>query len=208
MNVLAVGAHYDDIELGCSGTLIKHAQAGDKVTVLVVTDSSYMNPDGEVVRDRAIAAKEGKKAAEIMGVDLICLNYPTFEVPFDEGLTKQIQKIVDERAIDTIYGHWDGDLHRDHSQTAKCTLMAGRHVPRFLMYRSNYYETGASFGGTFYSDITEQLERKMEAIKAHESELSRIDYTWLDFFDKQNANHGLIIGVKYAECFKVVRYLV
>ena len=40
MNVLAVGAHYDDIELGCSGTLIKHVQAGDRVTLLVITDSA------------------------------------------------------------------------------------------------------------------------------------------------------------------------
>lgn len=208
MNVLGVGAHYDDLELGCSGTLMKHVQAGDSVTALVITDSSYKNPDGKEVRGRDIATSEGLKAAEIMGVELICLNLPTFEVPFDESLTKQIQRIIEERDIDTIYSHWDGDLHRDHSFAAKCTLMAGRHAVRFLMYRSNYYETGTPFNGSFYSDISDFMERKKEVIKAHESEVSRTRYEWLDFFEKQNANHGRMIGVQYAECFKIVRYLV
>ena len=47
MNVLGVGAHYDDLELGCSGTLINHVKKGDNVTMLVITDSSYKNPDGQ-----------------------------------------------------------------------------------------------------------------------------------------------------------------
>ena len=207
MNVLGVGAHYDDLELGCSGTLMKHVQAGDNVTALVITDSSYKDPNGNEIRCLEVATNEGRRAADIMGVDLICLNLPTFEVPFDESLTKRIQTVIEDRKIDTIYSHWDGDLHRDHSFAAKCTLMAGRHAPRFLMYRSNYYETGMPFEGRFFSDISEFMDRKMEVIKAHESELSRTRYEWLDFFEKQNANHGRIIGVNYAECFKVVRFL-
>ncbi|HKI81197.1 MAG TPA: PIG-L deacetylase family protein [Pseudodesulfovibrio sp.] len=208
MKVLGIGAHYDDVELGCSGTLLKHIKAGDKVTILVVTDSAYKNPDGDTVRDLETASREGKAAADILGAELICLGYSTFEVPFDEGLTKQIQKVIEVLDIDTIYSHWDGDIHRDHVWTAKAALMAGRHVPRFLMYRSNYYETGTPFEGSFYSDISGHMVRKMEAIEAHESELSRTRYEWLEFFDKQNANLGMMIGVKYAECFKVVRYLV
>ena len=50
--IIAIGAHYDDIELGCSGTLIKHVQSGDKVTMLVIADSAYENLNGEVIRSR------------------------------------------------------------------------------------------------------------------------------------------------------------
>ncbi|WP_169704462.1 PIG-L deacetylase family protein [Candidatus Kuenenia stuttgartensis] len=90
MNVLAVGAHFDDIELGCSGTLIKHVKNGDKVIMLVVTDSSYSNPNGELIRNSETAYQEGQKAANIIGAELICLNYKTFLVPFSEKLTKEI----------------------------------------------------------------------------------------------------------------------
>jgi len=208
MNVLAVGAHFDDLELGCGGSLARHVASGDRVTMVTVTNSGYVNPDGEVIRDREVAMAEGAKAAEILGAEMICLDYPTFEVPFNEELSKRLQKIIEDRRIDTIYCHWDGDLHRDHKMTAQNVLMSGRHASRFLMYRSNYYETGTPFEGSLFIDISAHMDKKLEAIRAHESELSRVNYSWLDFVEKQNANQGLIIGVKFAEQFKVVRYLV
>jgi len=193
MNVLGVGAHFDDLELGCSGTLIKHIQQGDKVFIMVICNSAYKNPEGEVVRDLDTAYMEGKKAAAIIGAELICLDYDTFMVPFGEDLTGTIN-------------HYD--LHRDHHYAAKNTLMAGRHVPRFLMYRCNYYDTEQSFRGNFYSDISDVIDKKIEVIKTHESELKRVRYRWLEFFKKQNENDGQKIGVLFAECFEVVRYLI
>ena len=100
-----------------------------------------------------------------------------------------------------------GDLHRDHHNVARCALMAGRHVPRFMMYRSNYYTTEQQFCGKYYSDISEVMVDKEKVISAHESELARVRYGWLDFQKKQNENDGQIIGVEYAECFEIVRYL-
>ncbi len=208
MNVLGVGAHYDDLELGCSGTLIKHVLKGDRVFMLVVTDSAYESPDGRVIRTADVAHKEGKRAAEIIGADLICLNYKTFMVPFDEGLTRAVTHYIESLHIDTIYSHWTHDLHRDHQYAAKSTLMAGRHAPRFLMYRSNFYDTDQRFRANFYSDITHVMGQKMEVIKAHASELERVRYKWLDFFKRQHENDGQKIGAVHAECFEVVRYLV
>ena len=208
MNVLAVGAHCDDVELGCSGTLIKHAQNGDKVTILVITDSAYSNQDGETIRSAEVAFKEASEAANIIGAELICLNYKTFMVPFDEMLGKVILNYIENLKIDIIYSHWVYDLHRDHQYAGKTTLMAGRHVPKFLMYRSNFYDTEHQFRGNFYSDISDVIDKKIEVIKAHKSELERVRYKWLDFFTKQHENDGQKIGVKYAECFEVVRYLI
>ena len=207
MNVLGIGAHFDDLELGCSGTLIKHIKAGDKVTMLVITDSAYKDPQGNSIRGAEIAQKEGLKAAEIIGAELICLNYKTFLVPFDEELTKKINAYIDDLKIDMIYSHWINDLHRDHQYTGRCALMAGRRVPRFMMYRSNFYDTEVQFCGNFYSDISSEMDKKIEVIKAHESELERVRYKWLDFFLNQHENDGQKIGVKYAECFETVRYL-
>ncbi len=208
MNVLGVGAHYDDLELGCGGTLIKHVQNGDNVTMLVLTNSAYKNPAGEIIRRAEDAFREGKAAADIIGGELICLNYEVFMVPFDDMLGRVILNYIEELKIDTVYSHWVDDLHRDHKYAAKTTLMAGRHVPRFLMYRSNFYDTERQFRGNFYSDISDVMDKKVEIIKAHESELERVRYKWLDFFTKQHENDGQKIGVRYAECFEIVRYLI
>lgn len=207
MNVLGVGAHYDDLELGCSGTLIRHIKNKDKVTMLVVTDSSYRNHRGNLIRGADIAYREGLNAAKIIGAELIHLDYKTFAVSFDEMATKEINSYIEKLKIDVIYSPWIYDLHRDHQNAGKCTLMAGRHVPRFLMYRSNFYDTEQQFRGNFYSDISNFMDKKIEVIKAHKSELERVRYKWLDFFTKQHENDGQKIGVKYAECFEVVRYL-
>jgi N-acetylglucosamine malate deacetylase 1 len=207
-NILAIGAHYDDVELGCSGTLVKHVNAGDNVTIVVVTDSEYRGYDGNIVRGGEIAHEEGITAAKLIGGDLICLDYGTFEVPFDERLTTELGRIVTARNIDTVYAHWIHDIHRDHQFAGRCALMAGRHVPRFLMFRSNFYDSDRTFRGNFYSDISDEFGVKLDVIKAHKSELERVRYKWTEFFTNQNANDGQKIGVTYAECFEVVRYLV
>lgn len=207
MNILAVGAHYDDVELGCSGTLVNHVEKGDKVTIIVVTNSSYKTPDGTEVRKANIAHEEGKKAAQIMGADLICLDYDTFFVPFDESLTKTITSYIEKLSIDTVYCHWAKDLHRDHQYASKSCIMAARHVPRVLMYRSNYYDTYDIFRGNFYSNISATMDTKIKVIKAHQSELERVRYEWINFIKRQNANDGQKNGLEFAECFEVVRYM-
>lgn len=208
MNILAVGAHFDDLEMGCGGTLIKHVQKQDKVTMLVVTDSAYNNPVGIEVRNSEIARAEGEEAAKIIGADLICLRNKTFFVAFDEDLTKVIVSYVRDLSIDTVYFPWVHDLHRDHQYTAKSAMMASRHVPRILMYRSNFYDTEHKFGGNMYSDISDVMDKKMEVIKANESELKRVGGKWLDILRNQHENDGYKIGVKYAECFEAIHYLI
>jgi len=207
MNVLGIGSHFDDLELGCSGTLIKHVRNNDNVYMLVITDSAYRDPDGNQIRSAEVARSEGQKAADIIGAELICLNYPVFMVPFNEDLTRKIDKYINDLKIDTIYSHWIYDLHRDHQYAGRCALMAGRHVPRFLMYRSNYYDTDQEFRGNFYSDISDVMDLKIKVVLAHKSELERVRYKWLEFFKNQNFNDGQKIGVQYAERFEVVRYL-
>lgn len=208
MNILAVGAHFDDVELGCSGTLINHVRKGDHVTVLVLTNSGYTDPHGNIIRSDDLALAEGQKAASLIGAELICFGHQTFYLYYNEEITKEINRLIEYHKIETVYCHWSHDLHRDHQYAAKNTIMASRHVPRVLMYHSNYYDTPHPFHGNVYSDISNVMEQKIEVIKAHESELKRVRYRWIDFFSRQNANDGQKIGVDYAECFEIVRYLI
>lgn len=207
MNVLAIGAHYDDIELGCGGTLVKHAANGDKVYAYVATLSGFSNHKNESVRDNDVALQEGKDAMNILGVELIQGTFPTFEVEFSEALNVDILKIVEEKKIDLVYTHWLGDIHHDHQAVSKASMHSCRHVPRLLMYRSNWYHSPLSFNGNFYVDVTGFLDKKEEAIKAHKSEMERTGHRWIQFFRNEAENAGQKIGVKHAEVFEILKWL-
>lgn len=208
MNVLAIGAHFDDVELGCGGTLARHVRAGDSVYVYVATRSGYGNPSAEVVRSNDVALAEGRAAMEIIGVkELVCGHFNTFEVEFADPLNVAILRIVEEQKIDRVYTHWIDDVHHDHQAVAKATLHACRHVPNLLMYRSNWYESGASFHANFYVDISDCWDVKEKAISAHASEVNRSDRKWIRYFENEAENAGLRVGVRYAEAFKLVKWL-
>lgn len=208
MNILAIGAHFDDVELGCGGTLAKHAQNGDNVYVYVATVSGFSNQYNQAVRSNEIALGEAQAAMQILGVkELICGRFKTLEVEFVDELNIEILTIVEEKKIDKVYAHWIGDIHHDHQAVAKASLHSCRHVQRLLMYRSNWYHSTMEFRGNFYIDITRQWDVKERAIQAHASEMDRTSSKWIGFFKNEAENAGQRIGVDYAEVFEVVKWL-
>lgn len=207
MNILAIGAHFDDVELGCGGTIAKHTRQGDAVWIFVATNSGYSNYARTVLRRKEVAYEEGQTAAKILGGTLICGNYETHYVEYNDDLMLSIVKIIEENRIDMVYTHWIHDIHRDHFIVGRASLSAARRVPRVLMYRSNYYDTYEAFAGNFYVDISATFDIKVEAIRAHQSEMSRVGEKWINFFRNQNQNDGQKIGVDYAEAFAAIRYV-
>jgi LmbE family N-acetylglucosaminyl deacetylase len=207
VKVLAVGAHFDDVELGCGGTLAKHVLRGDEVTLYVATNSGYADPDNRVIRSSETARLEGEKAAKILGVKLVCGDWETNQLIYGDLLVCSILRLVEELQIDTMYTHWMDDAHQDHRALSRAAITAGKHVPRVLMYQSNLYDSGMAFAGGFYVDISAAIELKKEAIAAHESELGRVGGKWLDIFMAKCAVDGHRIGVPYAEVFQAVKYL-
>ena len=208
MNILAIGAHFDDVELGCGGALAKHAQNGDNVYVYVATVSGFTNQYNQTVRSSEIALGEAQVAMQVLGVkELICGKFKTLEIEFVDELNIEILKIVEEKKIDRVYAHWIGDIHHDHQAVAKASLHSCRHVPRLLMYRSNWYHSTMEFRGNFYIDITRQWDTKERAIQAHASEMDRTSSKWIEFFKNEAKNAGQRIGVNYAEVFEVVKWL-
>jgi LmbE family N-acetylglucosaminyl deacetylase len=208
MNILAIGAHFDDVELGCGGALAKHAAEGDAVYVYVATVSGFVNQYNQTVRSSEIARAEAQKAIQTLGIkELICGNFKTLQVEFVDDLNIEILKIVEEKSIEKAYVHWAGDIHHDHQAVARASLHSCRHVPRMLMYRSNWYHSTLEFRGNFYIDITDYWETKEKAIRAHVSEMNRTSEKWISFFKNEAENAGQRIGVKYAEVFETVKWL-
>ncbi len=208
MNVLAIGAHFDDVELGCGGVLAKHAGQGDAVYVYVATISGFSDPNNQIIRENETALREAQSAMGVLGVkELICGQFKTLAVEFVEALNVEIIRIVAEKKIDIVYTHWIGDIHHDHQAVAKASLHCCRHVPRLLMYRSNWYHSTQDFHGNFYVEITATWSIKEKAILAHKSEVERTGRRWISFFRNEAENAGQKIGVPMAEVFEVVKYL-
>lgn len=207
MNILAIGAHFDDIELGCGGSLARHVRHGDHVVAYVATRSGYISPNNVQIRADDIAQAEGIAAMRALGVELICGHFATLAVEFTDELNIEILKIVEREKIDLVYTHWVGDIHHDHQAVSRASLHSCRHVPNMLMYRSNWYHSTLDFRGNFYVDITEDWNAKEASIKAHSSELERTGHKWIEFFKNEALNAGQRIGTKYAEVFEVVKWL-
>lgn len=84
-------------ELGCGGALAKHARKGDKVYAYVTTVSGFTGYNKQVIRTNEDALREGEKSMAILGVQLICGRFNTFEVEFSDELNIEIGKVVEEK---------------------------------------------------------------------------------------------------------------
>lgn len=208
-NILAVGAHADDVEIGCGGTVALHVEKGDTVILLIITESSYTDYSGKVLRSMDEAKIEEETATKVLGAKLINLNFETKHVPYSPELIEGINRIIDDYNIDTIYTHWYHDTHQDHKRTTQSVLSAGRYVNNVLMYEPEY-PAGRSYIGfrnQYYIDITSSIGRKMDALKCHGSQVKKYGNVFLEAVEARARHRGYEVKSKYAECFEVVRLL-
>ena len=210
-NVLAIGAHPDDIEFGCFGTLKKHKDQGDNVTLLVMTQSDVKDAHtGKVTRDSIISQKEASSAAEILGADLILGPFQDTKVPFDSKSVKFIENIVKEKNINWVYTHWAGDTHQDHINTLNATMAAARLVKNVLCYEqvplprmSTTYPVA-----NYYVDITNTIGFKLKGWQCHESQINKFKehgFNMLDNVTTLAKFRGNQCSLKYAEAFNILK---
>jgi LmbE family N-acetylglucosaminyl deacetylase/ActR/RegA family two-component response regulator len=193
---LAIGAHPDDVEIGCAGLLLRHASAGDEVAVLTLTGGEA---GGEVV-DRA---RESERAAELMSARLIHTDLQDTSVS-DAGVTIQtIKRAIDETGATTIYTHTPRDVHQDHRNTHNATLVAAREVPRVYCYQSP--STTVEFQPTRFASIDEFMDRKLEVIRAYASQVSVRRYLDEELLRATARYWARFAGSRYVEPLEVLR---
>ena len=100
MRIFAVGAHLDDIEIACGGTLAKAIEAGHDVKVLIMSKSGYTNKEGNIQRSDEVAVKEGTNALHTLGItDIEILDFETKDIPFCSDVVNVIDLIVPVDAV-------------------------------------------------------------------------------------------------------------
>ena len=195
-SVLAIGAHPDDVEIGVGGILLRHAAAGDSIVLLTLTG-------GEQGGDTEKRIEESKAAAEFFSAKLVFADLTDTNV--DEGgvTIEAIEKVVADHAPQTIYTHTAHDVHQDHRNVHRATMVAARNVPRVYCYQAP--SSTIDFRPTRFIGIDEYLDGKIEAIKAHMSQAEVRGYLDEELMRATARYWGRFTRSRFVEPLEVVR---
>jgi LmbE family N-acetylglucosaminyl deacetylase len=175
LNILAIGAHPDDIELGCGGLLLKAMKEGHSIFMYTLTRGSA---SGDPVQ----RAYEQIEAAKFIGADAMWIdNFEDTKLSLNVELIQHIEWAVNSTHPDVIYTHPLGDTHHDHRAVAEATLEAARFVPNILSYEM---PVTRDFKPHVYYDISDVINDKIELLNVFLSQKHKM-------FITSNATKGL-----------------
>lgn len=221
LDALAFGAHADDVELACGGTLAKLSGLGHKTGIVVLTRGEMATRGSAEIRAREFAA-----SAEILGLmahEMLDIPDGRVEVTWENKI-KIIGALRAHRPGIVFAPYWV-DRHPDHEQTSHlvrhAAYLAGlvkidTGQPPFRPYKVIYYQARFEFTPSFIVDVSDAHEQKMKAVRAYGSQFHRPDLAgpgagetligkpaFLDSIETRGRHYGSHIGVKYGEPFLV-----
>ncbi|MDB5187740.1 MAG: hypothetical protein JWO50_260 [Candidatus Kaiserbacteria bacterium] len=199
MNIVAIGAHPDDIEIGCGGAIAKHVSQGDTVTFIIMTDGSSGGVSSEV------RESEARNAAKILNVkEVHLLGYKDASLPGDKSVIDQVEKIILLASPDRVYIPYHHEIHQDHRTTSAVALSACRNVRQILMYEGP--STMSDFHVNYWINIEGHTEKKAESIRAHASQGEK-EILKIDAILGMNTFRGYQARSTFAEGFVISRFL-
>lgn len=209
MRILAIGAHLDDIEIACGGTLAKAVHTGHTVKALVMSKSGYTNKEGKIQRSDDVAVREGLNALHALGIqDIEVLDFETKDIPFRSDVVNAIDLRLADFKPDVIFTHHPFDTHQAHEGVAKATIAAARRLNTIFFYEpiTPSGRSYVAFRPQMYVDITDTVDTKIAALKCHTSEYNKFGAEdWIEGVRCRCGFRGYEIGTKFAEAFEVLR---
>jgi LmbE family N-acetylglucosaminyl deacetylase len=219
MRVLAVGAHPDDLEILCAGTLAKYAQQGHQVTMAISTNGEVGSSTLSKEEIAEIRKAEASASAAVIGADFIWMGLPD-EFVFSAAETRlYFLNTIRKVQPDVILTHAPHDYHPDHRTTGqiiwdtrvmttvpniKTEAPVCKTIPEIY-----YFDTiaGIDFTPEYYVDITRTFELKKAMLACHKSQAAwlqdQYEMSYLQFIEYTGRYRGLQCGARYAECFQV-----
>lgn len=199
MNVVAVGAHPDDIEIGVGGTVALHEEQGDSVTFLVLTNGSAVEGATAEIRQQ-----EATEAADVLGVDDVrFLGFEDTRIPDNQRVVKEIESHIESIDPGITYIHSEQDTHQDHRKAALTSIAATRKYDKVFSFESP--STRSSYTPNHFVPFTETiLNKKIKSIRTHESQAEK-KYMEAEAMQGLARFRGRQSNSIYAESFEVVR---
>ncbi len=227
IDILAIGAHPDDVELGCGATLAKEINNGKKVGILDLTRGELGTRGTPEIRET-----EAKNAANILGAKF------RHNLEFSDGFVinnassqLEIIKIIRKYQPDIVLCNAIDDRHIDHGTASKLasdacflsglekieTILDANHQKAWRPKHVYHYIQWKNIEPDFVVDVTDFLEKKLEVVFTFASQFHQKDadepetpITSTNFRDSityRAQDLGRLIGVEYAEGFTVERYV-
>lgn len=217
LKILAVGAHPDDVELGCGATLKLFRNKGHEVYILVLTR-------GEASGNPKIREKECTISAKELSVnDIFFANLSDRKITDGYETISEIEDVLDITKPDLVLTHGIKDGHQDHRNAGRSTLSATRNINKVLLYESP--AAMRDFIPQVFIDVTSTFDSKLKALESFGSQVSKIYFKGNEntphskydearhFPHVSNAIEGLAryrgfqAGVPFAEAFEVGKFV-
>lgn len=213
VDVLAIGAHPDDVEIGMGGAIGQFLQAGLRVGILDLTNGEPTPFGSPEVR-----AEETAKATETLGVTKRkMLSLPNRELQDTIEARRAVAEVIRQWRPKTLFIHYWEDAHPDHiAANSLCeaarfyakltkTDMAGEpFYPERIFYFFSNHLRGLHPPTSFILDVSDHMETKMEAVRCYYSQFEKGRPDGAQFYElvrNRNAYWGSLIGVPYGEPF-------
>lgn len=199
MNILAVGAHPDDIEFGVGGTMAKLAKKGYNISFFIMTSGGNHNHN-------ELREMEAIEAAKVLGIKNVLLGkIDPFQLAYDRKNIVLIEGIIEKVKPDEIYLSYPSDTHQDHRNLTLCALSAARRFPKIYFYETP--STLQDFIPQKYVDIGNHIFDKIKALKIHVTQHNKAFLDIVDAMESLAITRGMQSrnNIKYAEAFRVFR---
>ena len=217
MNVLIVAPHMDDETLGCGGAIARHVDAGDTVHVCVVCNRAYDHAyDPAAIDAEKRSAEEARLVLGYHALRFLDLPDEKLYAHLQATITA-IEQVVADIQPEIVYASFGGDLHQDHRTVAHAVSIVLRATAAPSVRRALAFEVpsgtdqalpgdGATFTPTVFVDITDQLGRKIDAMRAYSREMREFPHPRsLDMLTAKARSRGAQAGLAAAEAFVLLR---
>lgn len=219
MKILAIGAHPDDVEICCFGTLARFVERGDTVVVCSVTNGNQGHVEIEPERLRMVRMAEAAKASQVIGSSYCTLDIDDMGLDASNAdIRLRMTELIRSIRPDVVITHAADDYHPDHVETEElvfhCLVQAAlKHVVTesgpldkpFALYHMDKVGGGV-FIPTEYVDITSTFDKKAQALSCHVSQIDYLDKSasinLLYGMEVLAQYRGLQCGCRYAEGFR------
>lgn len=223
MKILVIVAHPDDEVLGMGGTIFKHSKRGNNVHVVYLATGiksrrKYKEKkSSNVEKEIKSLRNDSKNSCKLLGVKSSRFyDFPDNEmdsIPLLE-IIKTVEKEIDRIKPQRIYTNHYGDLNVDHRITFQACLTACRpltKVPDLLSFdviSSTEWNFPYNYNPNYFIDITNQLNRKVAAMKKYKNELRKFPHPRsIEAIETTAKKWGTVCGRKAAEAFEVIRII-